>query len=151
MGTPAADIELPDSTGTERSLYADSAAYTIVAFWDPTCGHCKEVLPKLDSFYKAKWKAEGLKIYAVAKETDGTKKDWLNFISEQQLTGWTHVYYSKADDNARIDAGIPGYSQLYDVLTFPTLYLLDKDKRIIAKKLTYEQIDEVLQLKMKGQ
>lgn len=151
MGTPAADIELPDSTGTERSLYADSATYTIVAFWDPTCGHCKEVLPKLDSFYRAKWKAQGLKIYAVAKETDGTKKDWLNFINEQHLTTWTHVYYSKADDKARIDAGVPGYSQLYDVLTFPTLYLLDKDKRIIAKKLTYEQIDEVLQLKMKGQ
>jgi hypothetical protein len=37
---------------------------------------------------------------------------------------------------ARIDAGIPGYSQLYDVLTFPTLYLLDKEKRIVAKKLT---------------
>jgi hypothetical protein len=29
--------------------------------------------------------------------------------------------------------------------------LLDKDKRIIAKKLTYQQIDEVLELKMKGQ
>lgn len=42
------------------------------------------------------------------------------------------------------------YSQLYDVQTFPTLYLLDKDKRIIAKKLTYQQLDEVLQLKMKG-
>jgi hypothetical protein len=61
------------------------------------------------------------------------------------------VYYSKADDKARIDAGIPGYSQLYDVLTFPTLYLLDKEKRIVAKKLTYQQIDDVWQLKSKGQ
>ncbi len=150
MGTPATDIELPDSAGQIKSLYNDTAAYTIVAFWDATCGHCKEVLPKLDSFYRAKWKAEGLKIYAVAKETDGTKKDWLNFINQQQLTDWTHVYYSKADDKARTDAGIPGYSQLYDVQTFPTLYLLDKDKRIVAKKLTYQQIDDVLLLKMKG-
>ena len=121
-----------------------------MAFWDPTCGHCKEVLPKLDSFYQAKWKAAGLKMFAVAKETDGTKKDWMDFINEQQLQEWTNVYYSKADDKARIDGGIPGYSQLYDVQTFPTLYLLDKDKRIVAKKLTYQQIDEVLQLKMKG-
>jgi hypothetical protein len=60
------------------------------------------------------------------------------------------VYYSKADDKARIDAGIPGYSQLYDVLSFPTLYLLDKDKHIIAKKLTYDQINEVLQQKISG-
>ncbi len=151
MGTPAADIDLPDSTGQNRPLYADSANYTLVAFWDPACGHCKEVLPKLDSFYRAKWNAAGLKIYAVAKETDAPKKDWLKFINEHKLTGWTHVYYSKLDDKARTDAGIPGYSQLYDVMTFPTLYLLDKDKRIIAKKLTYQQIDEVLLLKQKGQ
>ena len=151
MGTPAADIELPDITNQTKTLYSDTASYTIVAFWDPTCGHCKEVLPKLDSFYQAKWKAAGLKIFAVAKETDGTKKDWLDFINEQHLKEWTNVYYSKTDDKARTDNGIPGYSQLYDVMIFPTLYLLDKDKRIIAKKLTYQQIDEVLELKMKGQ
>jgi len=29
------------------------------------------------------------------------------------------------------------------------LYLLDKDKRIIAKKLSYDQIEEVLNVKMK--
>lgn len=151
MGSPSADIELPDVTGKTTSLYELKANYTIVVFWDPTCGHCKEVLPKLDSFYLAKWKAAGLKIFAIAKETEGSKKDWLNFINEQHIQDWTHVYYSKADDKARIDNNIPGYSQLYDVLTFPTLYLLDKDKRIVAKKLTYQQTDDVLQLKMKNQ
>lgn len=151
MGTPAADVELPDSSGKIASLYSIPAEFTIVAFWDPTCGHCKEVLPKLDSFYLAKWKTAGLKLFAVAKETDGSKKDWLDFINQHHLQEWTHVYYSKTDDKARIDAGIPGYSQLYDVQSFPTLYLLDKDKRIVAKKLSYQQIDEVLELKLKGQ
>ena len=151
LGTPASDVELPDPNGTPVSLYALQADYTIVAFWDPTCGHCKEVLPKLDSFYRAKWKADGLKMYAVAKETEGTKKDWLNFISDNKLQEWSHVYYSKEADKARTDNGIPGYSQLYDVQSFPTLYLLDKEKRIIAKKLTYQQLDEIVQLKKKGQ
>lgn len=151
LGTPASDIELPNQEGTPVSLYALQASYTIVAFWDPTCGHCKEVLPKLDSFYQAKWKADGLKLYAVAKETDGTKKDWLGFIADNKLQEWSHVYYSKEADKARTDNGIPGYSQLYDVQSFPTLYLLDKDKRIIAKKLTYQQLDEIVQLKKKGQ
>ncbi|OSZ81090.1 hypothetical protein CAP36_07590 [Chitinophagaceae bacterium IBVUCB2] len=151
MGTPASEIALPDSSGKTISMYDMEAAYTVVAFWDPACGHCKEVLPKLDSFYHAKWKAAGLKIFAVAKETDAPKKDWMSFVNEYHLQEWAHVYYSKADDKARITAGIPGYSQLYDIQSFPTLYLLDKDKRIIAKKLSYQQIDEVLQLKMKGQ
>ena len=151
MGNPAWDIELPDTADKMTILYQLPADFTLLVFWDPTCGHCKEVLPRLDSFYQAKWKTLGLKIFAVAKETDGTKNDWLSFIKGHQLDKWTHVYYSKTADKARISANIPGYSQLYDILTFPTLYLLDKEKRIIAKKLTYQQINEVLDLKLKGQ
>ncbi len=151
LGNQAYNIELPDSTGAIRQLFNVNGAYTVVVFWDPTCGHCKEVLPALDSFYHASWKKSGLQLFAIAKETSGTKADWTKFISEHHLSEWTHVYYSKEDDKARTDNGIPGYSQLYDVQSFPTLYLLDKDKRIIAKKLTHQQTDEVLQLKLRGE
>jgi thiol-disulfide isomerase/thioredoxin len=144
MGTPAADVELNDTAGKKTTLYGLNAPYTLVAIWDPTCGHCKETLPKLDSAYRSHWKAEGLRFFALAKEGDGKKSDWINFIREHHLGDWTHVYYSKEEDAARVGAGIPSYSQLYDVQTFPTLYLLDKDKRIIAKKLTLEQLDEIL-------
>ncbi len=151
MGNLAYDIVLPDTSGQGTGLYDLKADFTVVVFWDPTCGHCKEVLPRLDSFYHAKWKPAGLKMFAVAKETEGTKKDWTNFIKEQKLGEWTHVYYSRAEDKSRIDSGTPGYSQLYDIQTFPTLYLLDKEKRIVAKKLAVDQIDDVLQLKRKSQ
>ena len=151
LGNPAADIDLPDTSGKNITLYGMNSKYTVVVIWDPTCGHCKEIVPKVDSLYERKWKAEGVKIFAMAKETDGSKKDWLNFIRQHHIADWANVYYSKADEKARVDAGIPGYSQLYDVLSFPTLYLLDKDKRIVAKKLSYDQIDEVLQQKIKRQ
>jgi hypothetical protein len=144
LGTEASDIELPDTAGKTTKLYALQAPYTLVVIWDPTCSHCKEIVPRLDSAYNAKWKSMGLKFFGLARETDGKKSDWLNFIRDHHLNEWTHVYYSKEDDQARTGAGIPSYSQLYDVQSFPTLYLLDKDKRIIAKKLTLEQIDEIL-------
>jgi hypothetical protein len=64
-------------------------------------------LPKIDSFYNAKWKAGGIKIFAVAKETDGSKKDWFDFINDHHLQEWTNVYYSKADDKLRTDNNIP--------------------------------------------
>jgi thiol-disulfide isomerase/thioredoxin len=149
MGNPAENISLPDSTGKMISLYGDTAQFTIVCFWDPTCSHCQETLPVLDSMYQAKWKNAGVKMYAIAKETSGTKKDWLSFIKEHHLGDWTNVYYSKEDEKKRVDANIPGYSQLYDVQTLPTVYLLDKDKRIVAKKLTWQQTDDILQLKLK--
>lgn len=151
MGSAAENITLPDSTGKMISLYGDTAKFTIVCFWDPTCGHCQETLPVLDSMYQAKWKAAGVKMYAIAKETSGTKKDWLSFINDHHLKDWTNVYYSKDDEKKRVDANIPGYSQLYDVQTLPTVYLLDKDKRIVAKKLTWQQTDDILQLKLKKQ
>lgn len=149
MGQPAADIELPDTSGKKTSLYNTTGDYTLVAIWDPTCGHCKEVIPKIDSIYKTRWKNLGMKLFALAKETEGTKQTWLSFIRDHKLQDWTHVYYSKEADKARTDAGIPGYSQLYDVQSFPTLYLLDKDKRIIAKKVTESQVDEILAIKQK--
>ena len=100
--------------------------------------------------YRAKWKAEGVKIYAIAKETDGTKKDWMDFIRNKHIEDWTHVYYSKEEEKKRVDNSIPGYSQLYDVQSFPTIYLLDREKRIMAKKLTWEQIDEILDVTLKS-
>ena len=149
QGTPATDIELPDSTGRTVSLYALQKQFTLVVFWDPTCGHCKETLPKIDSVYAARWKQDGVGIYAVAKETEGTRADWLRFIAEKKIGHWSHVYYSKEAEKNRVEKNVPGYSQLYDVQSFPTLYLLDKDKRIVAKKLSYEQMDEIIQLKKK--
>lgn len=151
MGNPAENISLPDTSGKTVTLYGDTARFTIVCFWDPTCGHCQETLPVLDSMYRAKWKAIGVKMFAVGKETSGTKTDWLDFINKNHLQEWTNVYYSKAAEKARVDANIPGYSQLYDVQSLPTVYLLDKDKRIIAKKLTWQQTDDILQLKIKNQ
>lgn len=151
MGSPASEIELPDSTGKNVTLYGLEAPYTLVVIYDPTCGHCKETLPKIDSFYQAKWKADGMKIFAMAKQTEGVKKDdWFSFLRQFGLKGWTHVFYSKEAEQARVSANIPSYAQLYDVQSFPTLYLLDKDKRIVAKKVTDKQIDEILAQRLKA-
>jgi len=150
FGNPASDIQLADTSGEVQYLYSVTEPYTVVCFWDPTCGHCKETLPRIDSIYKAKWKFEHVKVFAVAKESEGSKEDWKKFIRDHGLAGWVHVYYSKAEENERVKSGIPGYMQLYDVLSVPTLYLLDKDKRIIAKKIPFDQIDQVLDQKLKA-
>lgn len=147
LGNAASNIILPDTADQRISLFAVNAPYTLVCFWDPTCSHCREILPRVDSIYRSSWKALGLKIYAVGRETDGTRADWLHFIRQHHLQEWTHVFYSKAEENARIAQNTPGYSQLYDIQSFPTLYLLDSEKRIVAKKLTFEQMNEVLKQK----
>jgi thioredoxin-related protein len=41
------------------------------------------------------------------------------------------------------------FRQLYDMRSTPTLFLLDKDKRIVAKNLGLEDLNNVLDQKLK--
>jgi peroxiredoxin len=151
LGAKAADLEMVDTAGKPASLYKFDAAYTIVCFWDPNCGHCKDEVPRLDSFYKASWKAHGVKMYGVL--SGDSKEDllpaWKKFITEHNLGEWAHVHMTKEMEAADVAAQKPSYRQLYDVTMTPTMYLLDKEKRIIGKKLTPLQTDELLQVKWK--
>ena len=65
------------------------------------------------------------------------------------MNEWINVYQTTAQHDVEVAAGHPDYRQLYDVYQTPVMYLLDKNKRIIAKKLTYQQFDEVISLKIK--
>ena len=147
IGQPAANLEMVDTSGKAVSLYNIESEYIVICFWDPGCSHCKEVVPRVDSIYQAKWKNQGVVVYGV--KTDGERNDWLKFINEHKLSGWLHVYQLPEQQAAESAAGKPNFRQLYDVYQTPLLYLLDKNKRIIAKKLTYLQIDEVISLKAK--
>jgi hypothetical protein len=148
IGQPAANLEMVDSLDKPLPLYSVDAHFIIICFWDPTCGHCQETVPKVDSIYQAKWKAEGIKIYGVM--VDGGKDNWVKFIKDHNLKDWINVYQTQAARDAETASNKPGFRQLYDVYQTPILYLLDRDKRIIAKKLTYQQFDEVIDLKLKN-
>jgi hypothetical protein len=148
IGNQGANFEFIDSSGKRSSLFAINGQYTVICFWDPTCSHCKEEVPRLDSLFQQKWKKQGIKL--VGMMTEGGKDPWLKFIREHNLKDWIHVYQTQAMKDADYAAGKPGFRQLYDVYQTPMLYLLDKDKRIIAKKLTYLQLDELLEAKIKA-
>lgn len=148
IGEQGWDISLKDSLGNAKNLHSFQAKYTFLLFWDPTCGHCKEMIPRIDSFYTAKWKALGVKIYAI-NTADETFDTWKKYVAEHNLQQWEHIYQPRAIRDEETKKGTPNFRQLYDVSQTPTYYLLDKDKRIIGKKLTLEQFDDVLKAKIK--
>lgn len=148
IGQPAANMVMVDTLDKPLPLYNVQADMIVLCFWDPSCSHCKEVVPKVDSIYNAKWKKQGVKVYGVM--VDGGKEPWMQFIREKGLKNWLHVYQLPSQQKAEADAGKPGFRQLYDIYQTPILYLLDKDKRIVAKKLNYQQLDEVINLKLKN-
>ena len=151
LGNPAPLLNLRDTTEKVIPMYGINSPITLIVFWDPTCGHCKEEIPRIDSMYKAKWKALGVSLYAVniAEKTMGELK---KFVTEKHLSSdWIHVYQSKEEREAEQATGQPNFRQLYDVLKTPTLYLLDEKKNIIAKQLSIEQFDDLIMTKLKNQ
>lgn len=134
IGQPAAPLELQDSTGKPVSLYNVKGKYTVLVFWDPTCSHCKVEIPRIDSAYNAIWKKQGIAVVGV--KTEGTKEEWVSFIKQNRLSGWTHAWDPQQKSN---------YRRLYDVYSTPVIYLLDERKKIIAKRLGVEQLIGFLQ------
>ena len=149
INEPAAPLDLTDTSGQGVSLYNIKATLTFVAFWDPHCSHCQLQIPRLDSFYEAKWKREGVKIMAVNVNAN-VLDDWKKFIGEHNLNGWIHAYETNERRRQLEATNQPDYRQLYDISQTPTFFLLDEKKRIIAKGLSLDQYDELINTKLKS-
>lgn len=149
INEPAPPLILQDTSGKAVSLYDIQAPFTFIVFWDPTCSHCKEQLPRVDSMYEAKWKDMGVAILSV-NTNENTLDDWKTFIKEHDITGWYQAWQTKEKRQADEASGQANYRQLYDIFQTPTMYLLDEDKHIIAKKLSLEQYDSIIEAKIKS-
>ncbi len=145
IGAKAWNMELPDTGGKINSLYNLKATYTVVAFWDVHCGKCREEIPRMDTIYRTDWKGHDVKIYAVMVN-EASIADWKPYINEH-CAGWTHVHQTDAMRAAEEKEGKPNFRQLYDMRSTPTLFLLDKDKNIIAKNLSLNDLDKILKQK----
>jgi len=124
-----------DSSGF-ISLYQTKAEYIILVFWDPDCGHCKKAMPVIKDVYDT-YKKNGVKVFAV--NTQVKRKDWDKFILDKDLQNFINVYDPYNFSNFR---------NFYDIYSTPVIYLLDKDKKIIAKRIDAEQLGELLEQKI---
>lgn len=151
-GNRIPNIILPDTSQQKWvSLYDVEAEYTLVSIWESTCGHCKKEMPKLEELY-AEWHPKGLEIYAIGNDFE--PEPWLEFVREKDIKDWIHVsdnpQINAADSaTALIVAGVTTLQSLnfrttFDVYATPKMFLLDKDKRVIAKQVGAEQISEIL-------
>jgi len=108
------------------------ADYTVVFFYSPTCGHCRESAPKLKKFADD-YKGKGVEVVAIA--IDQSPEEWKKFVKEFKLGNAINGY----DFTYRTD-----YRHQYDVFTTPTVNVLDKNKKILAHKLPAEQIEDFI-------
>ena len=127
IGRQAPELVMNSFSGNYVSLYDVKADFTILYFWEPDCGHCKVATPKLIEWYKQN-KGNGIEVFAVCTKDD--KQVWEKYITDHDLTwinGWDPERLSHFD-------------YFYNVESTPLIYILDRDKKIIAKRLSVEDI-----------
>ena len=127
-------VQKDPHAGTFIDLHQVQAKYTILAFWESDCSHCKKVIPELYQVYQ-RLKPKGVEVFAVHMlgGIEGKQK-WISFVNEHQLYDWLNVW-NPYDF---------GYKKVYDIRTTPTIFILDQDKKIIGKKLEPSQIEDFL-------
>jgi len=139
IGMKAPELLMSSFAGQYVSLYDVRADFTIIYFWEPDCGHCKEATPMLKDYFE-KNRSSGIEVFAVCTQQDHDK--WEKYIVDHSLSwinGWDPQRLSRFD-------------YLYNVEATPLIYILDRDKKIIAKRLAVEDIPSFIEAyrKFKG-
>ncbi|WMJ73085.1 thioredoxin-like domain-containing protein [Cytophagaceae bacterium ABcell3] len=130
IGKKAPELKMRDINGNIKSLHGVDKKYTIIYFYDPNCGHCKKVTPKLrDLRTRLKDKIE---TFAVCLDPD--EEQWKKYIEDNKLD-WINVTDPYNQTNFR---------KTYDINSTPIIYLLDENKEIVAKRIDVEQLGDLL-------
>lgn len=130
-GNVAPPLNLVDKNGKATSLRDVQAPYTLLIFYSPLCHHCMDLMPGIYKIWES-YEKKGLK--AVAVSSDDQYPYWKNFIALQK---WNWIDLA---DPTKKNTFIPQYGAYY----LPVLYLLDKDKKILWKRIPPAQLEETL-------
>ena len=133
-GMKAPELVVLDTTGNYIGLNQLKNDYVAVYFWSATCGHCKKTTPVLNEVYqrmKAKYDVEIFTISIDDKSKEKILKDYLNEHQFDWVIGWGDKSYN-------------GFRSKYNVFSTPTMYLLDADRKIIAKDLNPDLLERII-------
>ena len=134
LGRTGSNLIMQDENLQPKSMYDIKAKYTILFIFSPTCGHCREETPKLVKFYNESKTKLNFEVFAVA--TDTSMKLMREFIKEFK-TPWITVDGPRSYLKEH-------FQKLYHSDTTPTIFILDDKKKIIAKKLPVNKLEDFL-------
>ena len=134
IGKIAPDLALQTKDGFTVNLHDLDSEYTVVYFWRPDCEKCKEDNPDLEAFFQA-YKAKGVKIAAVCTNGKSDAQACWDYVDENNYSEWIHLGNPMNNDDI---------SKAYKATFTPLIYLLDRDKKIVSKRISAKQLSEVM-------
>ena len=131
VGYPANDFTYTLLDGQTGALHAIRANYTLLYFSDPECEDCLKLTKRLiaSPVITNQIRLKELKVITVYVEDN--VEIWKKHASDVADT-WIYTRDAEQKINAE---------SLYRLNQFPTLYLLDKDKKVVLKNTSFEQLE----------
>jgi len=134
IGKTAPDLALQTKDGFTVNLHDLNSEYTVVYFWESNCEKCKKMDPDLETFFQA-YKDKGVKISAICTNTNYEAQDCWDYIEKKNYNEWIHLGNPNNDNDIW---------KAYNVTSTPMIYLLDRDKKIVSKRISAKQLSEVM-------
>ena len=126
VGRVANDFTYTLASGRTGRMHNIKANYTLIFISNPGCPMCGDVKEQIISSPMLQELAERKELKVLVIYPDADLEAWREHL-EDYPASWINAY----DADLRIDK-----ERLYDLKAIPALYLLDKQKRVMAKDCT---------------
>jgi PiT family inorganic phosphate transporter len=134
LGHKATDFRFTLKNGSSSKLYAVKADLLLLYFFNPECTDCKTVREKIMGSVTMQDLIARNKLTILAVYPDEDLTAWKKHYAELP-SRWINAY----DKGTVIKS-----KELYDLKAIPTLYLLDKEKRVLLKDARFEEVEKYL-------
>ncbi len=131
LGKDAPQLLLIDSLGGLVSFREITNEYTIIFFWDSECGICGKEIIELQKLRELS--DYDIEVYSVNVNSDLEK--WKVAVNEKNVPG-INVNGTRS--------ATKDFHDLYDIYGTPVIYVLNKEKQIIAKRIGANKIIEFI-------
>jgi peroxiredoxin len=127
VGAIAPDFTIRDIFGKNHTLSDLPGPYTLLIFWASTCEHCRAMIPELQQWYLEE-NEMGLEVLAISIDSSATQ--FSTYLAQQEMS-WITVH-----DPLGWHGKVPGDYYIYAT---PSIFLLDRDRRILARPQSFKQ------------
>lgn len=138
VGRESPELVLFDTTHRAWSLHHMPGSYTLLLFWSPTCGHCRDIIPALYKVFDRVADSLDITAFAILSEPEeGTIVKWKKFLNDHHMDNPRWVNLNGGEANV-------DWHEVYDVQTTPQIYLIEnKEHTFVAKKLNAELFEQI--------
>lgn len=138
------DISLPNQTNDTISLYSLKGNIVLVQFWASWCGPCRmenrDLVNLYSKFNAVEMKDGGaFKIFSIS--VDKNKSNWKQALEHDKM-----LWPDQVNDSLDFEKSI---SQVFNVHSIPTTFLIDQKAMVIGVNLSPMQLESVLEKRIK--